>query len=220
MNKKEARTSSNRVAGVKNVLINMQLSVSLSDFRVILVVVALYVYSIFLNVQMNWKRAVLLDELYKLQSEKEVLISQKSILKAKTIATISENENLQLLLINLEKVAHNQKLAVLVIGLFILATVALVTIDVINKTSPDIPASFSNIADVGQAGIVAILDERTETLKAVDKLQTLIAQNNDYIQDLIVSTENLTDEISIISAKMVVFQNAVQPLLGVSLYLF
>ena len=220
MNKKEARTSSNRVAGVKNVLINMQLSVSLSDFRVILVVVALYVYSIFLNVQMNWKRAVLLDELHKLQSEKEVLISQKSILKAKTIATISENENLQLLLINLEKVAHNQKLAVLVIGLFILATVALVTIDVINKTSPDIPASFSNIADVGQAGIVAILDERTETLKAVDKLQTLIAQNNDYIQDLIVSTENLTDEISIISAKMVVFQNAVQPLLGVSLYLF
>jgi len=220
MNKKEARTSSNRVAGVKNVLINMQLSVSLSDFRVILVVVALYVYSIFLNVQMNWKRAVLLDELYKLQSEKEVLISQKSILKAKTIATISENENLQLLLINLEKVAHNQKLAVLVIGLFILATVALVTTDVINKTSPDIPASFSNIADVGQAGIVAILDERTETLKAVDKLQTLIAQNNDYIQDLIVSTENLTDEISIISAKMVVFQNAVQPLLGVSLYLF
>ena len=108
----------------------------------------------------------------------------------------------------------------LVIGLFILATVALVTIDVINKTSPDIPASFSNIADVGQAGIVAILDERTETLKAVDKLQTLIAQNNDYIQDLIVSTENLTDEISIISAKMVVFQNAVQPLLGVSLDLF
>jgi hypothetical protein len=57
------------------------------------------------------------------------------------VKAISENENLQIMLIHLEKVAHNQKL---VIGLFIMAVVALVITDVINKTIPNIPVSISN----------------------------------------------------------------------------
>jgi hypothetical protein len=57
------------------------------------------------------------------------------------VKAISENENLQIMLINLEKVAHNQKL---VIELFIMAVVALVIIDVINKTIPNILVSISN----------------------------------------------------------------------------
>lgn len=102
----------------------MQLLISVLDFSLVLVFLALYVYSISLNVQMDWKIAVLLEELNKFQSEKEIFISQKDILKAKTVTAISENENLQSMLIHLEKVAHNQKLAVLVIGLFIAAAVA------------------------------------------------------------------------------------------------
>jgi len=113
-------------------------------------------------------------------------------LKAKTVTAISENENLQIMLINLEKIAHNQKLAVLVIGLFIATAVALVIIDIINKTSTDIPASVSSIAEVGQIGIVGTLDAHIKTLKVINNLQTQITQNNNYIQGLIVSTENLT----------------------------
>ena len=70
-------------------------------------------------------------------------------MKAKTVTAISENKNLQIMLINLEKIAHDQKLAVFgAIRLFIVAAVPLVIIDVINKISPDIPASVSNIADL------------------------------------------------------------------------
>jgi hypothetical protein len=65
---------------------------------------------------------------------------------------------------------------------------------------------------------VGILKYIYKNVEKINNLRTQITQNKNYIQGLIVSTENLTNEISKISTKMVVFKNKVQPLLEISLF--
>jgi len=190
--------------------------ISVLGFIIILVILGLYIYSMYLNVQMDWKRSILMQELDKLQTQKEILMSKNEVLVQKTVKAISENEELQALLINLEKTSYNQKLAMILATLLTITVITVTLYGLVNlcTTSLDVPASVSNVVDVSQIGVTSTMDAQIQTLKAINDLQVQIAESNAHIHSLILASETLTNEIAIISSKITVSQS--QPLLGIS----
>jgi len=180
----------------------MKMLISVLGIRVSLIILGLYVYSIYLNVQMDWKRSVLVEELNELHSQKEILV--QNMAKA-----VTENEELQALLISLENTSHNQKLVIVLVTIYIITVITAAIFRVVNAypTILDIPASVFNIVDISQVGVMSTMDAHKQTLRTISDLKVQIAESNAHIHSLILASENLTHEIAI-------FQS--QPLLEIS----
>jgi peptidoglycan hydrolase CwlO-like protein len=174
----------------------------------IIAVITLYFYFLYKNITNPINDELLKLHIEALTNEKSKLQLDLEKLTTKIVEKVSEQDELQTVILNLTKTANDQKLALIILGLLTVGCIALIAFTYFNSSSGlDAPASSGNIIDAAQAGFTGLLNAHKETTRMITILEIKSEKLNTSIFTLLESVDSLKDEIAVLSVSISASRN-------------
>ena len=166
-------------------------------------VIALYFYFLYKNITTPINDELLKLHVEALTNEKSKLQLELKRLNAEILEKVVQHDELQTVILNLTKTSNDQKLALIILGVFTVGCVALIAFTYFNSSSGlDAPASSGNIVDVAQTGFTGLLNAHRETTRMISILEIKSQELNSSIFTLMESVDSLKDEIAVLSVSI------------------
>ena len=165
--------------------------------------IALYIFCLYKTVTVPISNELLKLHVEGLQSEKIKLELELEQLTTKLKEKMGEQDEIQAVIANLTQTANDQKLALIILGVFTVGCVALIGFIYFNSSSgSDAPASSGSVIDTAQSGFTELLNSHVETTKMITILEAKSQQMNSSIFMLTESVSSLKAQIAALSVSI------------------
>ena len=178
----------------------MALLKTLFYFILTIVFIVLYLFFLYKNITTPMHKDLLEAHIESLENQKIKIEAEVEKMTLEVLDKVYQSEEIQALILDLTLTVRDQKLALIILGVFSIGCIALITFTYVNSPSGlNAPASLGNIIDVGQTGFTSLLNAHVETKQMLAVLQIKSQQMNTSISILTESINVLKEEIAVLS---------------------
>jgi hypothetical protein len=173
--------------------------------------VLLYIYFLYQNINTPVHNDLLVAHLEDLQNQKIKIEAQIEKMTQEVVEKVCQSDEMQAFIADLTLTIRDQKLALIILGVFSVGCIALIALTYINSPSGlNAPASLGNLIDVGQTGFTGLLNAHIENTRMLTVLQIKSQQMNTSIFTLIESVNVLKEEVTVLSLSIKANQSQLQ----------